>query len=407
MTASKTVLTAPVTAAAQGEYNHAIGYLRAFIVVLVIAHHTALAYHPFAPPPPSSLITQPRWWMAFPVVDSQRWSGFTLFVGFNDVFFMSLMFFLSGLFVWQGLQRKGAAKFLRDRLLRLGLPFVLAAAILAPPAYYPTYLQMAGHDGFEGFRHQWLSLGQWPAGPAWFVWVLLAFDCIAALLFAVAPRWGDALGRMTSGASRKPAIFFAALVAISAIAYIPMALVFSPVSWAAFGPFTFQTSRIFHYLAYFLIAVGVGACGVNCGLLATDGKLARRWPRWVAAALVLFGAASVVAVIAATSQAQSQAWAAAADGGFVLCCAAISFALLALFLRFVKAPSLVLDSLSANSYGIYLVHYAFVSWLQYALLPASLPALAKAAIVFLGALGLSWSTIAMIRRRIPVVARVV
>lgn len=34
-------------------YNYAFGYLRAFIVVLVVAHHAALAYHPFAPPPPA------------------------------------------------------------------------------------------------------------------------------------------------------------------------------------------------------------------------------------------------------------------------------------------------------------------------------------------------------------------
>jgi hypothetical protein len=64
-------------------YNLPIGYLRAFIAVLVLAHQAALAYHPFAPPVPASLVTQPRWWQAFPVVDSQRWSGFALFVGFN------------------------------------------------------------------------------------------------------------------------------------------------------------------------------------------------------------------------------------------------------------------------------------------------------------------------------------
>jgi hypothetical protein len=57
-------------------YNLPIGYLRAFITVLVLGHHAVLAYHPFAPPVPASLVTQPRWWQAFPVVDSQRWSGF-------------------------------------------------------------------------------------------------------------------------------------------------------------------------------------------------------------------------------------------------------------------------------------------------------------------------------------------
>ena len=35
----------------------------------------------------------------FPIVDTQRWLGFDIFCGFQDVYLMSLMFFLSGLFV--------------------------------------------------------------------------------------------------------------------------------------------------------------------------------------------------------------------------------------------------------------------------------------------------------------------
>jgi peptidoglycan/LPS O-acetylase OafA/YrhL len=406
MTATETqsVNAAPVVAAAK--YNYALGYLRAIIVVLVVAHHAMLAYHPFAPPPPASLMAQPRWWQAFPVVDTQKWSGASLLVGFNDVFFMSLMFFLSGLFVWHGLARKGSATFLRDRLLRLGLPFIISVAIFAPLAYYPTYLQTPDHTGMAGFWHQWLPLGQWPAGPAWFVWVLLVFDCVAALLFLAWPTWGAVLGRMTAGASRSPAVFFAALVAVSAILYIPMALIFNSISWTALGPFTFQTSRILHYLAYFLIAVGVGAWGVDRGLLAPDGRLARRWAFWVIASLILFAASTGLAIVALVSHTQSTVWAVAVHSTFVLSCAATSFAFLASFLRFARSRSRLLDSLGSNSYPIYLVHYVFVSWLQFALLPATLPAIAKVAIVFFGALGLSWGTAATVRR-IPGVTRVI
>ena len=46
--------------------------LRAFVTLLVVAHHAVLAYHPYAPPPASSLTAPPMLWMAFPVVDSQR-----------------------------------------------------------------------------------------------------------------------------------------------------------------------------------------------------------------------------------------------------------------------------------------------------------------------------------------------
>ena len=73
-----------------GSYNLPIGYLRTFVTVLVLAHHSVLAYHPFARSVPSSLVTPPRW-QGFPVVDTQRWTGFSLFAGLNDVFFMCVV----------------------------------------------------------------------------------------------------------------------------------------------------------------------------------------------------------------------------------------------------------------------------------------------------------------------------
>jgi peptidoglycan/LPS O-acetylase OafA/YrhL len=50
-----------------------------------------------------------------------------------------------------------------------------------------------------------------------------------------------------------------------------------------------------------------------------------------------------------------------------------------------------LASLSANAYSIYLLHYVFIVWLQYAVLNAGLPAAGKAALVFSGTLAMSWA----------------
>ena len=83
-----------------GNHGVSLGYLRAFITLLVVAHHAVLAYHPFAPPPAASLLVEPRWWPSVPIVDAQRWPGSMLLTAFNDMFFMALMFFLSGVFVW-------------------------------------------------------------------------------------------------------------------------------------------------------------------------------------------------------------------------------------------------------------------------------------------------------------------
>jgi len=389
-------------------YSLGIGYLRAFIVVLVVAHHAVLAYDSYAPPAGGSLLGPARWWRAFPIVDPHRSAALSIFVGFNDIFFMSLMFFLSGLFVWSSLRRKGAGTFLRDRALRLGVPFLFAAALIAPLAYYPTYLQSGAHGGVGGFLKVWFAQGDWPAGPAWFVWVLLMFDCIAALLFAAMPRAGEILARFASQASLHPVRFFALLVTVSAAAYLPMVLVFGPFDWFDFGPFFLQKSRALHYLVYFFAGVAVGAFGIERGLLAPDGKLARRWWLWAIRAPIAFVVAGFLGVMAMAPQnaAHPYLWGTIAGGGFVLACAVLGFAFLAVFVRFARKRGPIFDSLRDNSYGIYLVHYAFVSWLQYALLPAAWPGLAKGCIVFLSALTLSWITVAALRR-IPRVASVV
>jgi peptidoglycan/LPS O-acetylase OafA/YrhL len=329
-----------------------------------------------------------------------------VFFGFDDVFLMSLMFFLSGLFVWNSLERKGSGTFLRDRFLRLGLPFAVVGALVAPLAFYPAYLQTGANPSLAAYGRQWLSLGEWPVGPVWFVWVLLAFDCLAAVCFRLTPRSIKAPARVWRGALPGPAASFALLVALSAAAYIPLLHVFGPFAFAHVGPFFLQLCRPLHYAVYFTAGIVVGAYGIERGLLAPGGKLARRWPAWTLGALAAFGLAAIATVLAMTSRISLRAWDTIGGFTYVLSCAAWGFAFLAIFLRFATARVRVFDSLTRNSYGMYLVHYVFVTWLQYALLGVRLGPVVKGSIVFVVAMALSWSSVAALRR-IPAVARVI
>ena len=391
----------------QSRTSLAIDNLRAYVILLVLAFHSSLAYLNFLPPHAFAFDKPPFMWRAFPIVDSHRWLGLDLFCAWQNVFLMTLFFLLSGLFLWPSLKRKGVPAFVADRFRRLGLPFVLVVALLMPIAQYPTYLQTAALPAVEAYVRHFLALPFWPSGPVWFLWLLLSADMIAAGLHLTTPRWGEWLARLSGVAATRPIEYFAALLAISVVAYVPLALALTPEAWGQFGPFSFQLSRPLHYAVYFFAGAGLGAYGIERGLFAADGALSRHWRLWLVLALgsfVLWLAMTALVVNAAGTA--SIGLQTVDDLSFVIACLCNCFGVLALALRFAARRRPWLDALTLDAYGMYLVHYGFVIWLQYALLPAALPAIVKAATVFAGTVALSWGTTAAFRR-LPSIAAII
>lgn len=150
----------------------------------------------------------------------------------------------------------------------------------------------------------------------------------------------------------------------------------------------------------------MGAYGLNRGLLAPDGKLARRWPVWLLSALAGFGLALIMQTLGTSAGIAPRELETLAAFAFVLSCAASSFAFLAVFLRFAKRRVRAFDSLLDNAYGMYLIHYPFVAWAQYALLKTQFSAEVKATTVFCTTCALSWAATSALKR-IPGVARVI
>jgi surface polysaccharide O-acyltransferase-like enzyme len=371
--------------------KHYLGldYLRALLILRVVGFHSVLAY---------AISAQTMRALA-PIVDAATWGGFDIAVRAADVFGMPLLFFISGLFVWPSLNRKGAKTFALGRSLRLGVPFAAVAALVMPLAYYPAYRAAGMTLGIADYWSELLAQNVWQGGPLWFIWLLLVFDLLAAGTHRLAPRVGVALAGLAGGAGQRPLRFFAVLVVCALLAYLPFAAVFGPRLWVSWGPFGLQPSRVLHYAVYFIAGLSVGACGLDRGLLGDEGLLMRRWKGWVFAALGLHIVYAVSLGGVLRLAALSPLLALGAYGfEYVLTCAATAFALLAVFQRFLRRQVRILDSLAANSYGIYLGHYFFVLWGQYLLLDVSLPAGAKAVVVFSSALALSWLASAVLRR---------
>jgi surface polysaccharide O-acyltransferase-like enzyme len=364
--------------------NAALDRARTFLTLVVLFHHAVLPYTHFGHTDPKS------------------WIGFDAVALATDSFFMAMFFFLSGLFVWPSLAHKSPWIFLRDRLLRLGLPFAVAAFTLIPIAYYAIALRHQPDLGFLGFWWKTVTAGPWPSGPLWFIWLLLVFDLTASVLYRLSPRLLDPVNRMSLRGYEQPVEFFLFLVGVTAVVYIPARLYFGPTYWFEFGPFDVQASRVLLYAAYFFIGAGVGAANFDRGVLSADGRLARSGWEWVVATLVPYCLLWVLIYIKREILGNPPAlpgWYEAIYGFlFVTFSAAILFAILAFFLRFKRTGWSILDPMQADAYGIFLVHYPIVLWLQYWLFDFDLLAIVKALLAFVLTVALSWAVTAALRK---------
>jgi surface polysaccharide O-acyltransferase-like enzyme len=347
--------------------------------------------------------------------DRERWLGFDLVVLFDDSFFMACMFFISGLFVSSSLARRRPADFLGRRAWRLGVPFLISIFIVMPVAYYPSFVRYHPPGTDFNFFHYWwetLTIGPWSSGSAWFLWVLLALDAIAALLWAVAPRTIAALGQFIDALCDRPVTAFAAFLAFSIIIYLPMRLIFGDSSWLVPGhyPLPIQSSRIFLYAGYFLVGVGTGEAGLKSGLLAEHGMVAKRWRLWLAWAMVGYGAIVLMVYIHHSGLMDLNSpplwWHTSYGLAFAVFSAAMTFTVLAAFVRFNRSSFRLLDAMQPSAYGIYLLHFIPLIWLQYAVYDPDFPAVDKSAIVFAGTLSVSWAMTVLLRK-IPVAARMI
>jgi len=376
----------------------ALDRARTLITLLVVIHHSVVNFTYFGNG------------------DRIRWLGFDLVVLFNDSFFMAFMFLISGLFVHDSLTRRGVAEFLRWRAWRLGVPLLISIFVLIPIAYYASFLRyhMPGTTDFNFFHFWWhtITIGPWPSGQSWFLWALLAFDIIAAAIWSVAPKILAALGQLIFALRKRPMTAFVAFLIVSVLSYLPMHLAFGDGAWFEPGhyPFPIQTSRILLYPAYFFAGVGIGVVSLRAGIFAEDGEIAKRWPVWLAFAILFYGAILLLVYAhhnwIANFNSPALWWKTAYGLAFAMFSAAMALTVPTASFRLARSSLRLLDAMQPSAYGIYLLHYIFIIWLQYVVYDPAFPAGVKAAIVFVGTLSGSWA-LTVLLRKIPFVARMI
>ena len=84
-----------------------------------------------------------------------------------------LLFLIAGLLTPPSLDRKGPWRFVRDRLLRMGVPFAIFALLLWPLLEYVLFRQLGQAPGL---RTYFRAEGTLDTGVLWFVGALLTFS---------------------------------------------------------------------------------------------------------------------------------------------------------------------------------------------------------------------------------------
>ena len=143
--------------------------LRIYLTILVILHHTAISYGGAG-----------DWTIIDPSVDDISPIFLTLFTAVNQSYFMSAFFLLAGYFTPRSLDKKGPVNFIKDRLIRLGIPLLL---------YTTIFLNINEYLIVVGYLKRPFSL-VWTYSPAhlWFLQALLILTVIYVIYRVLADR---------------------------------------------------------------------------------------------------------------------------------------------------------------------------------------------------------------------------
>ena len=182
-TAGKTLFAAPVATADESKAISRLLYIdniRTFLTVLVLLHHMMIIYAASG---------------SWPYTEDRQ-DTLTLIVGnifctINQAYFMGLFLMISAYFVPGAYERKGAARFWKDRLARLGIPLVIYSWVVHPLFIYGLLRVTEGlRMPLRNFYPQYFSYGYLiGVGPLWFVETLLIFTLVYALWRQIArPR---------------------------------------------------------------------------------------------------------------------------------------------------------------------------------------------------------------------------
>ena len=345
--------------------------LRTLMVLLVLIFHSGASYGsavefwPFHEENPSKIID--------------------LFMFLLDTFMMSILFFIAGYFALPSLQKRGVWHFLKDKLKRLGLPWLIVTILLLPLLDYLHYRSNSVNSGllFRGYAEHWfLSIKRiaefnigWMNMSAyldmtehfyqrymWYISLLILFFVLFTLLHAAKKK----LIRMTEQSiddeapSSKSVFLPLALTGFLTILLFALAKFFLysdflDKGWFSLGNIIqFQCGKLIIYACYF----GLGIYAYSRKWFTDGNDFGRAWV-WGLSCFLMFG----INMFVLMKLNKAETGSVGLQLAFVVLYPLWTLSFLGLFISFAakywNRSTPVNKDLAANSYNMYLVHYIF------------------------------------------------
>ena len=114
----------------QRQYD--LDWIRVLATIAVFLYHCSMFFNPFP------------WHVKNNQLDSHGILAFSLLVGSP---LMPIFFAVSGMSVYYTLQKRKAAQYIKERVLRIGVPLVFGVFILTP---HQVYIERVTHQQFKG-----------------------------------------------------------------------------------------------------------------------------------------------------------------------------------------------------------------------------------------------------------------
>jgi hypothetical protein len=308
-----------------------------------------------------------------------------------------LLFLVAGLLTPPSVDRKGPARFVRHRLLRLGVPFAVFALLLWPLLEYVLFRQLGEAPGIWAYFR---AEGTLDTGVLWFVGALLVFSLVYAVWVWVRRRH--------VARARRGDIRVGHLLLLAAAVTVTTFLVRLVLPYESDNKYVDLNMWEWPACA---AAFGMGIVAYRLGWLTAVPDRLRRQSRTVT--LLAVGAAAVFAASAVALDVVGDLWGGWHWPAFVF---AAGESTLSVFgpvwllgvaqRRLNRSFEWARPVISRSAYGAFMLQGPVLLGLAIALRPLPLPAEVKALLVAVGGIVGSFALAWLLISRVPGVRRV-